>query len=329
MGRRRRALLLGLVFLCAPLAMTAPGQWPAAVVEWAPDGKVLISARGVLARFDLDSDQQELLDHSAASFALSPDGHRLAVAGPNRLELRRYPDFQLLAVLAPSASASGQPVDFYSLAWAAPGSTLAAGTRAGHILLWDVESRELWGDLALQPPSPVTRLVFSADGRRLLSAFEDGRAVLWDIARRQVQHRFDLRPTPPGQPGADTQTTVAAFSPDGRYILATQVGDAEAHLVLLDLEGRVEWRRRGYGMEFTRAGEALLALTPPFRIAVLYRTSDAQALRVFEPPEAVRVLYLVRLSPDEKFLLGVGEDYRGQVLIVWEFATARVLNTRR
>ncbi len=50
---------------------------------------------------------------------------------------------------------------------------------------------------------------------------------------------------------------------------------------------------------------------------------------MFEPPEEVLVLYLVRLSPDGKFLLGVGEDHRGQVLVLWDFATARVLETHR
>jgi len=98
---------------------------------------------------------------------------------------------------------------------------------------------------------------------------------------------------------------------------------------MLDDRGRVAWRRSGYGIEFTPDGEAVLALAPPFRLAALYRAGDAQALRTFEPPEGVTVLHAVRLSPDGARLLGEGEDFYGQILIVWDFESARILRTRR
>jgi hypothetical protein len=119
------------------------------------------------------------------------------------------------------------------------------------------------------------------------------------------------------------------LSPDGDRVLATWLAGEEAEMLMLNRRGGVAWQRSGYGVEFTPDGTAVLALAPPFRIAALYRTSDAQALRTFEPPEGVRLLHAVRLSPQGTQLLGVGEDFYGQILIVWDFATARIRRTRR
>lgn len=321
---------LGLVFLLAVGRVPAQAPRRLAVVEWAPDGRVLILAGGLLARFDLDSDEEELLDESGAAFALSPDGRRLAVGGRDGVELRSYPDFGRQAVLSlpgGEASESRGPTVVNALAWLPDGSTLVGGTRDGHLLLWEVEGGELWGDLGIEPPSPVARLAFSADGQRLLSSFEDGRAVLWDVEQRELLHRFVLPRNQQGVITADTK--VMDLSPDGRRVLVNRVRAEESEMILLDDAGREVWRRGGYGVEFTPDGAALLALAPPFRIAVLYRTADAEALRIFEPPEGVALLYVVRLNPEGTKLLGVGEDYQGQVLVVWDFATARVLKTRR
>ena len=282
----KRSVFLLAAALCLPVqAQRAP------VVAWVGDTQVLIGAGGLLARFDLATGEEELLGETEATFALSPEGKRLALARGRWIELRSYPGLDLQGRLEPPA---GLTVGV--LAWSPEGATLAAGTAEGHVLLWAVEGRELWADLAVEPASPVERLAFSTDGVRLLSAFADGRHVL----------ATQVRPS-------DAE--------DG--------AGGEAEVLLLDDQGQLRWRRSGYGVEFTRDGVALLALVPPFRIAGLYRTSDAQALRVFEPPEEVLVLYLVRQSPDGKFLLGVGEDHQGQVLVLWDFATAQVLETQR
>ncbi|MGH9776827.1 MAG: WD40 repeat domain-containing protein [Candidatus Acidiferrales bacterium] len=294
-----------------------------------PDGKILIAAGGLLGRFDLDSNQEELLDRSGLAFALSPDGGEIALAGLNRLELRSYPGLEASAPFPPPDPSVSR--ELVAVAWSPDGETIAAGTRAGHIQLWDAESKELWADLGIEPPAAVSRLAFSADSVRLLSAFEDGRAVLWDLEERREVYRFD-------RPQGDQETVVNALSPDGRRVLTTRVrlheqtGEAteDAEVVLLDDAGREVWRRAGHGVEFTRDAAGVLALTPPYRIAALYRASDAEALRVFEPPEFVRSLHVVRQSPDGTRLLGIGEDETGnQVMVVWDFASARVLKVRR
>ncbi len=327
----RRWAQLGCVLLLAGQTSLyeRPQAGPAGgLAEWAPDGKILIAGSGLLARFDFDSGEETLLDRGVDAFAFSPDGARLAVGGRGRLELRRYPGFE-----GESSPPLPGPVGVTALAWSPDSQTLAAGTAAGHILLWDLEENEQWADLNVTPASRVERLRFSADGRRLLSAFADGRALLWDLDRREEIHRYAM-PRPDASGAVEVQT-VADLSADGRLVLVTRTPEqGEPEMLLLNDRGGVEWRRAGYAVEFTRdpagAPEAgVLALVPPFRIAALYQASDAAALRVFEPPEAVRTLYLVRQSPDGKLLVGVGEDHQGQVLILWDFSTAEVLKTRR
>src|SRR3990172_4482852 len=145
----RRWAQLGCVLL---LAAALPGQQAGgpAVAEWAPDGKILIAANGLLARFDLEGGEDSLLDRRVEAFAFSPDGARLAVGGRGRLELRRYPGFD--AEPPPLPSPSFGTADITALAWSptlslpngsSAGATLAAGTAAGHILLWDTQDNEI------------------------------------------------------------------------------------------------------------------------------------------------------------------------------------------
>ena len=317
----RRWAQFGCLLLLAG-ALAAQQRGPA-LAEWAPDGKILIAGSGLLARFDLDSSEETLLDRGVDAFAFSPDGARLALGGRNRLELRSYPERQPQA--APKLPG---PAGVTALAWSPTAATLAAGTAAGHVLLWDLEDNGQWADLNVAPASRVERLRFSADGRRLLSAFADGRALLWDLERREEVHRY-AAPRPDASGAVEVQT-VADLSADGQLVLVTRTPEqGEPEMLLLNDRGGVEWKRAGYAVEFARDAAGVLALVPPFRIAALYQASDAAALRVFEPPEAVRTLYLVRQSPDGKLLVGVGEDHQGQVLILWDFATAEVLKTRR
>lgn len=334
----RRLLLATLLLFLATAALGAQERG-ATVVEWAPDGNVLIAARGLLGRFSLDSPQEELLDKSGVTFAMSPDRQRLAVAGRERLEIRRYNDWSAEATFAlPEAPALR---DLVAVAWSPDGRTLAAGTRSGHLLLYDVESQEMWADLGVEPPTPLSRLAFSADSVRLLSAFDDGRAILWDLELQKEVRRYGTARSAQDPSKAETESMISALSPGGRLVLANHMllapeehreveGQLGEEFAVLDDEGRELWHRAGYGVEFTRGGDGVLALVPPFRIAALYRADNAESVQVFEPPEFVRSLYLVRQTPDGTKLLGIGTDETSkQVMVVWDFATARVLKTRR
>jgi WD40 repeat protein len=324
--RHAQAALLLLLLLPALL----PGQEPTAAprVAWGPDGRILVESGGLLARFSLETDGQELLNDAATAFALSPDGSRVALASLRGLTLRDYSTFEQQARLEVPSATAGSPGALLALAWSPAGDTLAGGTRDGHVLLWELESGEPWADVGVEPANPVASLSFSADGRRLLSAFEDGRAVLWDIEAREVVQQFTAPRDADGELRRD-ETTRMVLSPDGRRILATRLRGDVAALQLLDDSGKLRWERAGQGVQFTHDGMAVLALAPPFRIVALYRTEDAAALRVFEPTEGVRELHAARLSPDGRRLVGVGFDLQGETLILWNFETGRIIRTRR
>ncbi|MGH9805328.1 MAG: WD40 repeat domain-containing protein, partial [Candidatus Acidiferrales bacterium] len=194
------------------------------------------------------------------------------------------------------------------------------------------EAGELWADLEVAPAAAVTQLSFSTDGKRLLSVFEDARAVLWDLEKRQELQRFS--PAPVGEGEQPTEISAMILSPDGRRVLQTWVRGSpetgqQAEMSLLEVGGKILWRRAGLGVDFAPDAAAVLALVPPYRIAALYRAENAAALRVFEPPEGVERLLAVRLNPAGTRLAGVTSSRLGQGLVVWDAATARLLRSRR
>lgn len=356
---RRALLLLALAALLAAAAVLprtlrgqapGPGSKAAPVLAWASDEHLLINSNGLLARFDLNSNKEELLDDTVIAFALHPHGKHLAVATPEEVSLRSYPDFEWLAALPLHEHGAAEADTVQALAWSSDGETLAGGTASGHVLLWDIEaaspaeasakagpleSAELWADLEVSPAAAVTQLSFSAqtgvglhaDGKRLLAVFEDARAVLWDLEQREELQRFSPAPVAEGE--QPTEASAMLLSPDGRRLLHTWVRGEEAEMSLLEVGGKILWRRAGLGVEFTPDGAAVLALAPPYRIAALYRAENASALRVFEPPEGVERLLAVRLNPAGTKLAGVTESRLGQGLVVWDVATARLLKSRR
>src|SRR3990167_2248650 len=134
----RRWAQLGCVLL---LAAALPGQQAGgpALAEWAPDGKILIAGSGLLARFDLDSSEETLLDRGVDAFAFSPDGARLAVGGRGRLELRRYSGFGGEASPPLPTPTLPGPAAITALAWSGDGEPLAARTASGHAPLWGLK----------------------------------------------------------------------------------------------------------------------------------------------------------------------------------------------
>jgi hypothetical protein len=341
--RHALSLLLSVAWLAgALLAQPAVGGKAPPVLTWASDEHLLINNNGLLARFDLNSNKEELLDDTVIAFALHPGGPKasglMAVATPDEASLRSYPAFDWLAALPiPTLRDEHGAADtVQALAWSANGETLAGGTASGHVLLWDVEvtpaeagapvASELWADLEVAPAAGVAQLSFSADGKRLLAVFEDARAVLWDVERRQELQRFSPAATPEGE--APAAASAMLVSPDGQRVLQTWVRGGQAEMTLLDASGKILWRRAGLGVEFTPDGAAVLALVPPYRVAALYRVEGAAALRVFEPPEGIERLLAVRLNPAGTRIAGVTASRLGQGLVVWDAATARVLKSR-
>lgn len=127
------------------------------------DGTVLSLPAGRLLR---DRTERDLGD----AMAYSGDGGLLAVAdGSGRILLYDGAMTSPRGVLAGGESdgPDGTPVAVTALAFSPDGLTLAAGTRAGGIRLWDVPSRTVVGGPLPTSGDRVRTLTFSADGRSL------------------------------------------------------------------------------------------------------------------------------------------------------------------
>ena len=90
----------------------------------------------------------------------------------------------------------------------AQGTTIAAATLEGTIVLWDVNRLE-GGRILRGHTGPVNAVRWLPDGRYLASSGDDGLVQLWDIGREQGNRVYK------GHQGA---VTALAVSPDGRVL---------------------------------------------------------------------------------------------------------------
>jgi WD40 repeat protein len=100
------------------------------------------------------------------------------------------------------------------------GSMLAAGTADASVLVWTVATRALAA--AIPAPQPVTSVTW--DGAdRIASSDADGTVTIWTLPAPQIQ--------------AGNQSTVVAYSPDGKTIAvggqtSVQLWDAASHVLI-------------------------------------------------------------------------------------------------
>ncbi len=191
--------------------------------------------------------------------AYSPNGLRLAVAvGTNACQIL---DSSTAEARVPRLN---MDASVRALAFSPDGQRLAGGDLGGNIRIWDSQTGQLMGQ-PLKQNHAINVLHFSADGRRLLAAGglpnrRFGEARVWDVATSQPSSPAleingavqDAAFSPDGKTfvtGAfelelwhaeSAQklwtapvfevTTQLAFSPDGRHVLARQLGGSSARL---------------------------------------------------------------------------------------------------
>ena len=184
-------------------------------VTFAPDGGRLASAGGDarVRLWDLNSGEEMLVleghEDWVRSVAFAPDGGRLA-SGSDDGTVRLWDTSSGEELL----TLRGHQGWVYSVAFSADGGRLASAGGDGSVRHWDAMNGEELNRLRGHDGS-VLSVAFTADGQRLASTGEDGTVRLWDAGRGVALATL-----------VGTAEGWAAFTPDGRYKMAGNLGGA-------------------------------------------------------------------------------------------------------
>jgi WD40 repeat protein len=229
-------------------ARTLQGD-PGAVssVVFLPDGHRLATASlyGDITIWNVDTGKQLLPIQSAANvswvsspavhaLAISPDGIRVASAtGGNNAAVTVW-SASSGSALATFHGRGGRDEDFQTVAFAPDGKTVAAGTKAGAVYVWDALSGRILHTLT-DHAGQVLSVAISPDGKRLAAAGDGNSVVVWNATSGQF-----LRTLASGS----TLVEAIAFSPDGRFLA---VGGNDSIVELFDPDsGQIVHSLRGH-----------------------------------------------------------------------------------
>jgi WD40 repeat protein len=201
-------------------------------VAFSADGKTLAQAgdRGVVC-WDVAGGATTTVfptNGVTSSFALSPDGHRWAIAdvthGPVQVWLYLVPG--QLGLTADHWD-DGPAV---AVAFSPDGKFLSIGCSDGTVRLWDIDARKR-AALLTGHTERVTVVAFSADGKSLATVSWDGTLRVWDLATSNERARL--------QAGRDSFFNSVSFSSDGRFLAA---GGKDATVRVWDITALVARR---------------------------------------------------------------------------------------
>jgi hypothetical protein len=223
-GRSRRlratAVLGVLLLLVSTGAILALTQWRSAIAQRnsAEQTRLEAIADGLAARADAFRETDPRL-----SFRLGIAAYEIASTP--------HPRSSLLETLTGSplrANLAGYPESdsVFSVAYSPDGVTLATGSQAGTVILWNVARaaapRRISTPLQGRD-NPVHSVAFAPDGTTLATGSQDGTVILWNVADPAAPRRIGNLP-----PDRHSPMTSLAFGPHGAT-LATGSEDGYRH----------------------------------------------------------------------------------------------------
>ena len=196
-----------------------------------------------------------------------------------------------------------------ALALSPEGNKLATGDFSGKVVLWDLRTRKVVGELTDETDGVVNELDFHPGGNMLAVTSSGRPALVWDVRNHSLLGRL-------GGQGNDSVRT-ARFSPDGRLLAA---GHADGTISFWDVKN---WERVAKPISAHKEGVVTLAFSPDGRLLASAGTNDeimlweTESHRPFGGPLVGHnrpALFLV-FSPDSSRLISGGDD---RTVILWD-----------
>ena len=265
-------------------------------IEFLPDTDVVVfnaPEKIIVWNWKLDQELAAIPCKFARVLDVSPDGKMIAGLTEAEISIWDTVNFRKVASCGPLA---GTP---FTMEFSQDSKTLAVGQTDGRIVLWDVGSSALIGQL-VGHEGRVSKLAFH--GNLLASASIDSLVKIWNVAK--LQKIANLK-------GHTRWVRGVAFSTDGKTLASCgndntiKLWDAATWQELETLKGH---RNRVYSVAFTPDGKTLASAS---------RDKTLRLWRLDEPSAIQRTrmgLAPVAYTRDSKRLLVGGEGIRSRSL---------------
>ncbi len=236
--------------------------------------------------------------------AISPDGATIASASCGTLRLWDAASGKLAATLGGEWRS-----DIARVAFSPDGARIAAASATGEGKVWNALT--FGGGILKRGGADVDRIAVSPNGDRI--ALHNGKTQsleMWDARRRKTAWTLS---------GNDAQTSVLAFSPDGRRLAAGSAGNT-VH-IWNPATGQAEGTGQLFGgaqsLAFNADGTRLVAGTSDRAVSVW----DTASMRRIFSATAGGAVHLVIPSPDGKHIAAAIGD---RTLLLWDISKGDV-----